>query len=224
MKKIAHLKYNFFITLEENRVNELVIENPSVMSELVQELSVQYEGENGNFVLSEVDKILSIEKTMVFVKDPFSIDVNQRKILSKLYSELGEYVNAVYSQEKDSFIREYIQYMNYICGKSELFLDYDAEPDIQDVFKLAKIKIDSQAENLLNRIVECIKVFAELLHQEIFVFLNLKLYFTKEEISTLYKECFYRKIHLILIEAVFEEKLTGEKVCIIDRDKCIFYP
>ena len=143
MKKIAHLKYNFFITLEENRVNELVIENPSVMSELVQELSVQCEGENGNFVLSEVDKILSIEKTMLFVKDPFSIDVNQRKILSKLYSELGEYVNAVYSQEKDSFIREYIQYMNYICGKSDLFLDYDAEPDIQDVFKLAKIKIDS---------------------------------------------------------------------------------
>lgn len=223
MKKLIHRKYDFSLLLGENWINELVIENPTALAALIREFDAQIEGEEGDFVLSEADSILQIGKNVVFIKEPFSTDVNQRKILTKLYAELSEYVNDIFVQERTLFCQAYIQYMDYICEKSYLSLSYEETPEIQDIFKLAKIRIDCQTESLLEQIVEYIKVSKELLNQDIFVFLNLKLFLTKEELEALYNDCFNRKIHLILIEAVFQEKLSGEKVCVIDKDKCILY-
>ena len=113
--------------------------------------------------------------------------------------------------------------MEYICEKSNLFLTYDTEPECQEVLKFAKVRVDVQAETLLEQITEYIKIAKELLHQEIFIFLNLKLFLTKEELEIFYQECFNRKVQLILIEAVFMENMEKEEVCIIDKDKCIIY-
>mgnify|MGYP000460897874 FL=1 len=100
---------------------------------------------------------------------------------------------------------------------------YEEEPKAEDIFKLAKLRIDCQAERLVEQVAEYLRVWAELLHQEVFVFLNLKLFLTKEELEALYQECFYRKVQIILIEAVFTEKMPEEKIYLIDKDKCIIY-
>lgn len=71
MKKLVYGKYDISMKLEENYVNELIVENPAVLAEMVQELTAQTEGAEGGFILSEDEKILSIEKNLVFIKDPF---------------------------------------------------------------------------------------------------------------------------------------------------------
>ena len=91
MKKLVYGKYDISMSLEENYVNELIIENPPILAEMVQELTAQADGGEGGFVLSEDGKPLSVEKNLVFIKDPFSVDVNQRKLLSRLYEELEEH-------------------------------------------------------------------------------------------------------------------------------------
>lgn len=223
MKKLVYGKYDIFMSLEENYVNELIIENPPILAEMVQELTAQADGGEGGFVLSEDGKPLSVEKNLVFIKDPFSVDVNQRKLLSRLYEELEEHTKDTLFLEVEDFYHAYIRYMNGVCEKSGLFLTYEEEPKVEDIFKLAKLRIDCQAESLVEQIAEYIRVWAELLHQEVFVFLNLKLFLTKEELEALYQECFYRKVQMILIEAVFTEKMPEEKIYLIDKDKCIIY-
>ena len=223
MKKLVYGKYDISMSLEENSVNELIIENPRVLAEMVQELTAQTEGAEGGFTLSEDGKLLSIEKNLVFIKDPFSVDVNQRKLLVKLYGELEEYTKDVLFLEGEDFFHAYIRYMDGVCEKSGLFLTYEEQPKAEDIFKLAKLRIDCQAESLVEQIAEYLRVWAELLHQEVFIFLNLKLFLTKEELESLYQECFYRKVQIILIEAVFTEKILQEKIYLIDKDKCIIY-
>ncbi len=223
MKKLVYGKYDIFMSLEENYVNELIIENPPILAEMVQELTAQADGGEGGFVLSEDGKPLSVEKNLVFIKDPFSVDVNQRKLLSKLYEELEEHTKDTLFFEGEDFYHAYIRYMNGVCEKSGLFLTYEEEPKVEDIFKRAKLRIDCQAESLVEQIAEYIRVWAELLHQEVFVFLNLKLFLIKEELEALYQECFYRKVQMILIEAVFTEKMPEEKIYLIDKDKCIIY-
>ena len=44
------------ISIDENEVNELVIENPAVFSDFVRELLLQVDGTEGDFVLSEEGK------------------------------------------------------------------------------------------------------------------------------------------------------------------------
>ncbi len=223
MKKLVYGKYDISMSLEENSVNELIIENPRVLAEMVQELTAQTEGAEGGFTLSEDGKLLSIEKNLVFIKDPFSVDVNQRKLLVKLYGELEEYTKDVLFLEGEDFFHAYIRYMDGVCEKSGLFLTYEEQPKAEDIFKLAKLRIDCQAESLVEQIAEYLRVWAELLHQEVFIFLNLKLFLTKDELESLYQECFYRKVQIILIEAVFTEKILQEKIYLIDKDKCIIY-
>lgn len=223
MKKLVYGKYDISMNLEENSVNELIVENPSVLAEIVQELTAQAEGAEGGFILSEDEKILSVEKNLVLIKDPFSVDINQRRMLTKLYEELEAYTKDSLFLEVEDFYHAYIRYMNGICEKSGLFLTYEEEPRSEDIFKLAKLRIDSQTESLAEQLADYIKVCAELLRQEVFVFLNLKLFLTKEEVKALYQECFYRKVQIVLIEAVFTEKMPQEKVYLIDKDKCIIY-
>ena len=223
MRRLTHGIYGITYELEENFIYEIVVEHPTILTELVKELLNQTEGGQGEFRLSKGEKILPIDKNLIFVNDIFSIEINQRKVLTKLYAELSESAYGVCLQEKGKFNEAYIRYMDAICGVSDLFIMYEDELDIQELFKVAKVKIDTDAVTLLETLIEYIKVVTRLLRIDVFVFLNLKFFLTQDELLMLYEECFNRKVCLILVESVFREKLLCEKGCIIDKDKCIIY-
>lgn len=223
MRRLTHGEYGFVLELEENVVYEIIAENPVVFAAMVRELSEQMRGEYGEFRLSQGEKTLSLEKKATFVRDIFNLDINQRSILSKLYTELGENISCTCLQERSIFVEGYINYMDAICNNSDIFVTYEEEPDVQELFKLAKLKIDSEAVTSLELIIEYITVVSRLLRVDIIVFLNLKLFLSKEELEKLYEECFRRKVCLILLEASFQERNSCESGCIIDKDNCIIY-
>lgn len=223
MRRLTHGKYGFMLELEENRVYEIVAETPDIFAAMVRELSEQMDGNSGEFRLSQGEKSLSLDKKVIFVRDIFNIDINQRNILSKLYIELGESTNSVCLQERSIFIESYINYMDAICNNSDLFVTYEEEPDAQEILKLAKLRIDSEAVTPLELIVEYISVVSRLLRIDIIIFLNLKLFLSREELMKLYEECFQRKVCLILLEAFYQERMLCERGCIIDKDSCIIY-
>lgn len=223
MRRLAHGEYGFKLELEENVVYEIVAENPIMFATMVRELSEQIEGSSGGFRLSQGEKILSLEKKVVFVRDIFNIDINQRNILSKLYSELGECANGICLQERSIFIESYIKYMDAICNKSDLFVTFEEEPDTQEIFKLAKLRIDTEAVTLLEIIMDYVRIVSRLLRVDIIIFLNLKLFLSREELIKLYEECIQRKVCLVLLETSFQERMPYERGCIIDKDSCIIY-
>ena len=223
MFKLIHNRHGISLHLKENRVNELIIESPAILAELAGELGRQCDGQEGGFVLSEGHRIIGIGKNVVFIKDPFSLDIGGRKFLTKLYQELeGVMENELYEQQAE-FHQKYVTYMDAVCDHSEFYLSYNEQPGYQEILKMADIRPDFQVNTLLERIVEFMKIASRLFNQKIFAFLNLKLFLGKGEIEKLYQEVFYRKIHLVLIEAVYQEKLEKEEVCIIDKDQCIIY-
>ncbi len=224
MIKLLHNRLGISFVLEENIVNELVVENPLLLAEVVKELSGQCEGQTGGFVLSQESKILAVEKNVCFLIEPFSLDNNNRKILTKLYQSLENYVKNDLYERQGEFIQSYLKYMDCICEQSEFCLTYNMEPECQDLLKMANVKFNIESDTILESIVNYIKVACELLGIKIFIFLNLKLFLSEEEIRKLYKESFYRKIHIVLIEAIYQKKYLEETVCIIDKDKCIIYP
>lgn len=223
MRRLTHGKYGFVLELVENVVYEIIAENPAIFAAIVRELSEQMQGNCGEFRLSQGEKTLSLEKKVIFVRDIFNLDINQRAILSKLYAELGENASSTCLQERSLFVESYINYMDAICNNSDLYVTYEEEPELQELFKLAKLKIDSEAVTSLELIIEYIVVVSRLLRVDIIVFLNLKLFLSKEEMEKLYEECFQRKVCLILLEASLQERNFCERGCIIDKDSCIIY-
>ena len=62
---------------------------------------------------------------------------------------------------------------------------------------------------------------SQICHIRSFVCVNLKSFFSKEELKYLYEFAVYEKINIIVIESIQSEALIGEKGWILDKDLCI---
>ena len=85
---IAHCDRGIYIEFNENRVNVLVVENASALSEIINELYIQSEGGDGDFVIAQKDELFKFSWMVSFVLEPFSVSFNEKKILTALYKEM----------------------------------------------------------------------------------------------------------------------------------------
>lgn len=221
--KLVHNQLGPQFEFKENLINELVVENPKILSELIQEMREQCAGEEGNWILSELDVPLAIKKYVTLILEPFSVDCNNKRILAKVYQNLEKEECRKQNELRAEFNKSLMGYLDSICMQSDIPLTYHDEIDFQDILKLAKVQIELQTESLLEKIVEQIRLESQLFGTKLFVFINLKAFLSEEDIQMLYKECFYRKIHLLLIESNYNQKNDNESVCIIDKDACLIY-
>lgn len=221
--KLIHNRLGLQFEFKENFVNELVVENPKILSDLIQEMREQCMGAEGNWVLSELDVPLVIKKYVALILEPFSLDCNSKRILAKVYQNLEKEECSKQNELRAEFNGSLMRYLDSICMQSDVPLTYHDEIDFQDILKLAKVQIELQTETLLEKIVEQIRLESRLFGTKLFVFMNLKSFLSEEDIHMLYEECFYRKIHLLLIENNYNQKSDNESVCIVDKDACLIY-
>lgn len=221
--KLVHSGYGIVLELKENCVQELLVESPSILSKIVEELKQQCLADEGDFVLSENNKVVPFKKKVSFFLEPFSLDCNNKALLTKLYQKI-EVEQCNNSQEPwGGFCQSFVEYMDWVSQTMEVPITYDEMIGFQDVLKLGKVKVDTEAATLLERILEYMLLEQRLLGTEVFIFLNLKMFLSTEELRKLYYESFCKKINVILLESVCRERLEEEQSCIIDKDNCVIY-
>lgn len=198
-----------------------VIESPKLFAEYVQELYFQSTGGVGRFVLSDNDKELSIEKYAEMIINPFMVNINDKRILSKLYNELHQkaYAENMYLNTQ-RIITELNQYFAELEQQESYFLTADDEIDMVAVFKAMGIKVESCADNYVQNINQYIKLAAELLLKKVIIFVNLSSYMEQEQIEELMKAAAYNEIAMLFIESSQRGFPKGTLQYIIDRDKC----
>lgn len=218
--KLVNSKYNLDIEFEENISNTLVLENKQHMIDVIQNLILQLKGDEGDFVLS-AEKNVKFDKVVEFIANPFEIDFNNKKIVTKLFEQLI----AVASEcvEEYNFINgKIVGTLDDICSKIEYYnVEYNLEYEWKSIFKLYNVRIGENYNSLCEKIEEYVKVLADILHIKLLIFLNIKEYLTEEEIDNLQKICFYKKIFLLLIESEERFVLDNEKTFIVDKDRCL---
>lgn len=216
--KLVNSKYNLDIEFEENISNTLVLENKQHMIDVIQNLILQLKGDEGDFVLS-AEKNVKFDKAVEFIANPFEIDFNNKKIVTKLFEQLI----AVASEcvEEYNFINgKIVGTLDDICSKIEYYnVEYNLEYEWKSIFKLYNVRIGENYNSLCEKIEEYVKVLADILHIKLLIFLNIKEYLTEEEIDNLQKICFYKKIFLLLIESEERFVLDNENVKIIIKCK-----
>lgn len=219
--KLVHAEYGIEIKLEENQISVLVVESPEKLSELIQELYQSKQNGNGKFLLSEADKLLNMGKLMELVVDPFAVDINEKRILQKLYQEIEAQVLEQLALETAEIQSRIITYLEKITEKNIYPVMYDVEENVLGLMKIYNVRLETESASLLEKLVEYFKLLHQLCKIEVVVCVNLKSYLSETELCQLYEAVFYEKIALILLENVQREKVEGERICIIDRDWCI---
>lgn len=225
--KIAHSMLEKPIEFEENVVNVLVVENPKMFSVVVADFYKQIENnEEGGFVLSEDSKVLSMQKYLDIILEPFTVDLNQKKIINKLYTKLKEKsVESEMYKETTELQSNIFAYIEKISETVEYPLVYDSSGiDFQDVFKMVDLKLEANHESLLEKLLDYMTVVYEFLGISHFVAVNLKSFLSFEDLEELYKGIQYKKLSLFLLENKTQENnSTVEKLYILDSDLCSIY-
>lgn len=219
--KIVSEKHNIYLDLVENQVTNLVIENRKVFSDVIGDIWMQLDGQEGSLVLSEKGKILPISKNIVFISNPVTVDCNEKRIINALYKELSEIVKEQMVIQYKSVNSVLINFLENVQNQVPYHTSIDLDLDITGMFKLYNLNICSEKGSLIEVFIDYIRALSRICKISIIIVLNLKLYFTNRELEEIYKICFYEKLFLINIEGIQTEPVKDEKVFIIDKDLCI---
>lgn len=219
--KLVHADLLLDIEIGECLPAVLVLENPKIMTQVVEELYNQCDSGDGQFILSEERKELPLEKAAEIIIDPFAIDFHNKKIQNKLFGEMTE-ASIGYSEEQariQSLIIDYldkiIQEIPYDMVSSDLIL----EP--LQIFKMLNVRIEPQCESLLERLIEYTKIMTRIMRKDLLILVNTGGFLTKEELASFAKMCAYQKMKILFIENVERCFNFPVRTYIIDIDKCL---
>ena len=223
MKKeiqLAHVHLETQLTISEEYVQLLIVENPTEFYHMVSDLDGQFDGREGTFVFSMDGQIVPAIKYGAMVSDLFHFDLNDEKLLTLLYKRL----ESVAFGDKIAFFNDLTA--KTVAVLEELFvsvpfaLEYD-EPQPSDYLKASGVKFAKVYETLEEKLVCYINALIELKQCEFFVFVNLKSVLTDEKLGQIYAHCRAEQVGLLLMEdGKRRQLLPCEKAVIITEDLC----
>ena len=221
--KIINKNWQRKIKIEDNIIYTLVFENKKYYRENIIELINQYKGNDGSYILSNDNKEISFDKNSFIITDIFNIDINSKRVLTKIYNLLlKEIVEDISSyNELSTNIRLYFEKLIF---NSSLEIEQGEEIDMSSLLKLGDFKLYVEQDDILEKFVKFLKVLTELWGCKIIFVVGLHTVFTQDEIIEIYKEVCLNKINIINIEYQQFNNLSNEnyreRVYIFDKDNC----
>ncbi len=220
--KLIERELGLKVELKENIISVIILEDITLRLSLIDKLYLQLTGKDGNWILVENEKNYELSKYIELILEPFSLQLNNKKLKTKLYNEIGTIAN-------DYFYSQGLELYSYICVYLENLLEkipypvkYKDEWNILELLKLYNIEIDEECNDICEKLFNYIKLMNQVCGIRIFITVNLKQYLTENQLLELYKFVRYSKIQLVLIEFnMYNKKIDGEDIYILDEDDCI---
>ena len=221
--KIINKNWQRKIEIEENTIYTLVFENKKYYRENIKELISQHKGNEGNYIYSNDNKEILFEKSSYIITDIFNIEINSKKILTKIYNSLLKQIidDTVEYNELTTLIRAYFEKLIF---NSPFEVEQGEEIDINSFLKLGDFRIHIEEDDILEKFIKFLKVLVQLFGINIIFIVGLHNVFTDEEVREIYKEVCVNKISIINIEYQQFNNLSNENykeiVYIFDKDNC----
>lgn len=220
--KLSERELGLEIELKENVTSVIVLEDITLRLPLIEELYLQLLGKEGNWLLSEKEKNYDLSKKIELILEPFSLQLNNKKMKTKLYQDMK-------SISDDCFGLQGLELHSRICGYLENLIDkvsypikYKGEWNVLELFKMYDVELEDAYEDICEKLFHYIELMNQVCGIQIFIIVNLKQYLTENQLIELYKLAGYSKIQLVLIEfGMHNKKIEGEEIYILDKDDCI---
>lgn len=219
--KLVNVEYQLMIEFDENRMETLVVEHPVFLADIVGQLCDQFNGEIGGFILSEDEKALSFQKIADLIIDPFHIDLNNRRIINRLYAELGEAAGSAFVDYAEINAQTVRMIDDIISRSGYTGITYDLESGWEKIFQIHGVRLDDTFETLAEKMIEYIKIMKNLFGTKLFVFVGLHALLTKEQIEHVFRTAEYLKTQMLFIESSEYPPIDGERIRVIDKDRCL---
>lgn len=223
--KLVHPDIRMQIAFQPGVVTELILEEQNFFAKYFFELYRQIHGEEGQFVLSEDGCILKINNYMDCIINPYDMNVNTKKILTKVHSEIkSEIHDTGLFLEYEELLVNIHQFASHITECIDTPLIYDAITDSGQILKLLNFKIAmDNTTRIVEQLVDYLKILSEYTEVRLLVLANIKSYISCEDMKYLQEICAYLKLSILLLENSEGYQIENSKKYIIDKEGCELY-
>lgn len=220
--KLIERELGIEIEIKENIVSVLVIENVNLRLSIIEELYLQMFGKEGSWLLAENEKTYELSKYAELILEPFSLQLNSKKVKAKLHQEMKMIA-------EDFFYSQGLEIHSQICSYLEMMMEkipypvqYQNEWNILELLKWYNVELVDEGVDACEKLFNYIKLMNQVCGTVIFIMVNIKQYLSEIQLLELYKLARYSKIQLILIEFNMDhERIESEEVHILDKDHCL---
>ena len=204
-----------------DRCSSLIIENQNAFYNIVADICNQIAGEEGQSVLSEDNKTLSIAKYGELISQFVPFDINQKNLLTKITTQMQHI-----AVDESHYMRT-----NELMGMLErYFMELSVEMvgnlDFQKVTADAMIKasgvhIDDIYDNLGEKLLDYFELVQEYDERKLFVLVNVRSYISDAEMKLFLESVLAREVQILMLEGSEHSLLEKEKRHIVDADMCV---
>lgn len=224
---LTHPGIDYKFEFGENNVYELVVENKELFAKLAKDFVNQADGDNGEFQLFEGVKDFTFSTSVFVVSDVLRIDINNRRIITKLHDTLSKEVKTTHFEEIFKIRNDIFELLETISEEASDDLIFDEVSDVVSLFKMGNLRFNSSETSIVGVLIEYAKCLFSYLKIKLLVVVNLRSYLSDDEYDEFMKYCSYNEFSVLCLEAgatnsskTFDKQY---KKVIIDEDLCEIY-
>lgn len=218
----------YFYTLENfgefdfnvNKVLSIETNNRRFFLSLVKNLK-NIESDVREAAFYEKDKLLALDKDYLLLLDYFDTEPLTKTINGKVLKNLSAELEK--SPEKflefSSLIAKLYAFTLTRLDETDIVFESDGERSFDEVLKLFSVSVAQPRGDIFSKILNLVEVAGELGVFKLFVFVNAKSFFVKNELNEIMKMAKYLGVSLMLVDnIVTKEKISDETLLCVDED------
>lgn len=218
----------YFYTLENfgefdfnvNKVLSIETNNRRFFLSLVKNLK-NIESDVREAAFYEKDKLLALDKDYLLLLDYFDTEPLTKTINGKVLKNLSAELEK--SPEKflefSSLIAKLYAFTLTRLDETDIVFESDGERSFDEVLKLFSVSVAQPRGDIFSKILNLVEVAGELGVFKLFVFVNAKSFFVKNELNEIMKMAKYLGVSVMLVDnIVTKEKISDETLLCVDED------
>lgn len=218
--KLVYKNMGHILKFDDGFVNELIIENKKMFFNFVNSLAIQADGYSGDCVLSVSDKPVELSKYAELIVQFAPFQLNRKSLLTKLYTLLEK--NALSSencQKAGELLAEAERYM-YRISEDFSFEISCKKLSIGSIIRALAPEIEEDGKEPIEKVFSYIELVRELERDKLFIMVNMRSYFSYEEMERFIESVIFHDFKVLLLESFELPKLNHTKRYIVDNDLC----
>lgn len=204
----------------ENKCFSIQIENKKLYQNILSQC-INNDDDKEIFLIDDKDDYCEIEKYVLFITDPYSEEINNKKSLTKIYEIISKSINENIELVTEIDKNLYIIRDKIIKEANELPIEFEALDDIKisDILNLFKLKIDTKEyKTIVERINLLIEIMSIINSELILCFFNTRSTLEESQVHEIKKYALYHSIKLLLIDPNLYDNIENEITLQINKN------
>lgn len=219
MIQFVHPLIDSIININFSKINNLVIEDSNFLVSIIQDIKNFLDKNDTEVRFLENNELYKKIDKLFLITDIFNIDFNNKILQNTLIKKMVKSLDGYEFQINEIYQKAYKLLSNCIEDLN-ISIDVNYCLEKSTFVKMFTPTIQSDFENLLEKLVLFVNVLVELIDLKCLITLNLQEFLTKKDIELFYNHCQCREVAVLNLLSRKKYEFDDEQVIVIDSDLC----